>query len=72
MITSRIAKYFTNSNAGIFCHPILSDTEHVQGSKLGIDFWSNTCYGGEHAFVEEFVEVKTGTATVLTSSLGSV
>ena len=29
MITSRIAKYVTNSDAGTFCHTVLSDTEHV-------------------------------------------
>ena len=31
MITSRIAKAVTNSNAGSFFHPVISDTEHVEG-----------------------------------------
>ena len=55
IITSFIAKDITNSNAGTFCHPILSDIEHVEGCKLGIDFWADTCCAIKHAFFEEFI-----------------
>ena len=48
MITYRIAKAVTNSNSGTFCHLVLSDTEHVEGCKLGIDYWSDTCCAGKH------------------------
>ena len=72
MITSRIAKAVTNSNADTFRHPSLSDHEHNYGCKLGIDSWADTCCAGKHAFVEEFIEGKTVTATGFTSSLGSV
>ena len=72
MITYRIAKAVTNSNAGKFRHPFLSDTEHVEGSKLGIDYWSDTCCAGKHAFVEEIIEGKSVTAMQFKASLGSV
>ena len=72
MITSRIAKTVTNANADTFRHPILSDEDHNEGCKLGIDTWADTCCAGKHAYVEEFVEGKTVTATGFTSSLGSV
>ena len=42
MITSRIAKVVASSNAGTFFHPVLSDTKHVEGCKLGIDSWADT------------------------------
>ena len=35
MITYRIAKSVTNSSAGTFCHPVLSDTEHVETHIFG-------------------------------------
>ena len=72
MITSRIAKAVTDSSTDTFRHPTLSDAEHNDGCKLGIDTWADTCCAGKHAFVEEFVEGKTVTATGFTSSLGSV
>ena len=72
MITARIAKAVTNSNACTFFHAVLSDTENVKGWKLGIDSWAETCCTGKHAFVETFIEGKTVTATGFTSSLGSV
>ena len=40
MIRSRISKAVTKSNAGTLCHLVLSDTEHVEGLKLGIDSWA--------------------------------
>ena len=71
-ITSNISKAVTNSNAGTFFHPVLSDTEHVEGYKFDTDSWADTCCAGKHAFVEEFIEGKTVTATGFTSSLVSV
>ena len=70
MITSRIAKVVTNSNAVTFCHPVISDTEIFEVCKLGIDSWADTCCSGKNTFFEEFIESKTVTATGLTSYLG--
>ena len=42
MITSHIAQAVTKSNAGTFIHPVLSDTEHVEGCKLVINSWADT------------------------------
>ena len=72
MIKYRIYKAVTHSNVGTFIHPVLSYTEHVEGCKLGIDSWSDTCCAGKHEFVEEFIEGKTVTASVFISSLGSI
>ena len=72
MITSHIDKTVTNSNAGTFCHPVLSYTEHVEGWKLGIDYWADTWFACKNAVVEEFIEGKTVTAMGLTSYIGSV
>ena len=58
MITSCIAKAVTKSKAGIFCHPVLSDTEHVEGCKLGIYSWEDTCYAGKHEFLNNLLKVK--------------
>ena len=71
-ITSCIAKTITNTNASTFRHPKLSDLEHNNGCRLGIDTWADTSCAGKHAFVEEFIEGKTVTATGFTSSLGSM
>ena len=60
------------SNASTFRHPVLSDSEHAEGYKLGIDSWADTCCADKHEFVEEFIEGKTVTATGFISSLGSV
>ena len=56
IITSCIAKYVTNSNAGIFRHPVLSDTEHVEGCKFGIGYWVDTLCAGKHVFVVVVIE----------------
>ena len=72
IITYCIAKAIRNSNSGTFSHPVLSDTEHVELCKLGIDSLSDTCCAGKHAFFEEFIEGKTVTDTGFTSSLESV
>ena len=72
MIASMIAKTNTKFNMSSFRHPKLSDEDHTNGCKLGIDTWADTCCAGKHAFVEEFIVGKTVTATGFTSTLGSV
>ena len=72
VLTTRIAKAVTESYADSFRHPKLSTAEHNEGCKLGIDSWADTCCAGKHAYVEEFIEGKTVTATGFTSSLGSI
>ena len=56
----------------MFRHPVLSATEHENGSRLGIDSWADTCCAGKHCYVQEFIEGKTVTASGFTSSLGSI
>ena len=72
IISSPISKAVTNFNAGTFLHPVLSDTEHVEGYKLVIDYWADTCCDRKYTFVEAFIEGKTVTDTGFISSLGSV
>ena len=72
MITSCIAKYVTDSNAGTFRHLFLSDTEHVEGFKLGNDSRADACCAGKHAFLKEFIEDKNITDTGFNSYPGSV
>jgi hypothetical protein len=67
-----IGKANTKFNMSTFRHPKLSDEDHTNGCKLGIDTWADTCCAGKHAFVEEFIVGKTVTATGFTSTLGSV
>jgi hypothetical protein len=55
-----------------FVHPPLSYEESQFGTKLGLDTWADTGCSGKHAFVEEFIEGRTVTATGFTSSLGSM
>ena len=45
---------------------------YVEGWKLGIDSWEDTCCASKHEFDEELIEDKTVAATGFTSSLGSV
>ena len=72
-LVTRIAKASTQSfDIDSFRHPTLSNKEHLDGCKLGIDSWADTCCAGKHAYVEEFVEGKTVTATGFTSTLGSI
>ena len=59
-------------NLDSFRHPSLSDDEHNNGCKLGIDTWADTCCAGKHAYVEEFIEGKLVNATGFTPSLGSM
>jgi len=70
-VTVSISKA-THSNTRSFKHPTLSQTELQFGSKLGWDSWAETSCSGKHAYVEEFVEGRTVTATGFSSSLGSI
>ena len=73
MITSTISRANTKSlNISTFRHPTLTNEQHVNGCKLGIDTWVDTNCAGHHAFVEEFIIGKTVNATGFTSHLGSV
>ena len=59
-------------NPDAFVHPRLTDTEHREGSRLGIDSWADTACAGKHAFVEEFVMGKFITAKGFTQALGQL
>ena len=53
MITSTISQANTKSlNVSTFRHPALTDEQHVNGYKLGIDTWADTNCAGRHAFLE--------------------
>ena len=41
----------------VFCHPILSEDEHLNGFRLVIDTWADTACAVKHAFVEAFIMV---------------
>ena len=70
--TKRIISQTISHDIDNFRHPLLSNEEHTNGIRLGIDSWADTCCAGRHAYVEEFVMGKTVTATGFTPSLGSV
>ena len=55
-----------------FRHPTLSEKEHNEGARLGIDSWADTACAGKHAFVEEFIIGKYVNASGFSSSLGSL
>ena len=55
-----------------FTHPTLTDEEMHNGTRLGIDSWADTACSGKHAYVQEFLEGKSITATGFTASLGSI
>ena len=55
-----------------FRHPKLTQYELQYGCKLGIDSWADTSCSGKHAYVLEFIEGKTVTATGFSSGLGSL
>ena len=59
-------------NPDAFVHPRLTDAEHREGSRLGIDSWADTACAGKHAFVEEFVMGKFITAKGFTQALGQL
>lgn len=69
---SHIAKTQSNFNVETFRHPLLSDDEFKNGTKLGLDSWADTGCAGKHAFVEEFVEGQTVTASGFANSLGKL
>ena len=69
MVTSHISKDVKKSNTCTFLHLVLSDTEHVEGCKLGVDSWADTLFAGKNVFVEEFIESKNVTAMGFISSL---
>jgi hypothetical protein len=57
-------------NSDKFRHPTLSEKEHNDGARLGIDSWADTACAGKHAYVEEFIIGKYVNASGFTSSLG--
>ena len=70
---SKISKASTKRfSVDTFRHPLLTQDELSQGTKLGIDSWADTCCAGKHCYVEEFVEGKMVNATGFTPSLGTV
>ena len=55
-----------------FRHPSLTDKEHNDGTRLGIDSFADTSCAGKFAFVEEFIEGKTVSASGFAPSIGSL
>ena len=60
------------SHSDTFRHPPLTDNEHNNGTRLGIDSFADTSCAGKFAFVEEFIEGKTVSASGFSPSLGSL
>lgn len=50
-------------------HITLTKSEFVQGCKLGLDSWADTCCVGKHAHIDAYVDGKSVTATGFASSL---
>ena len=50
----------------------LNQNELNKGCMMGIDSWADTCCLGKHAYVREFIEGKTVSASGFTSTLPSV
>ena len=71
-ITSCIAKASTKYDVASFRHPKLLENEYSTGCRLGLDSWADTCCAGKHAYVEEFIEGQTVSASGFTSSLGKL
>ena len=55
-----------------FHHPTLSQEGLKYIGRLGLDFWDDTRFSGKHAYVEEFFEGRTITATGFTSEIRSM
>ena len=53
-------------------HPYLSEEEMKSGFILGLYSWVDTGFGGKHAYIDEFVEVKGVNITGFTSTLVSI
>ena len=71
-MSSIIAKTSSRLTPDNFRHPILTENEHNNGCRLGLDTWADTSCAGKHAYVEEFIEGRSVTATGFLPSLGSV
>ena len=56
----------------VFWHPIISEAERLNGSRLRIDTWADIACAGKHSFVEEFVTGNFITAKGFTTALGSL
>ena len=70
--TSVISKSTFTTSIDNFRHPILTSEELHDGGRLGIDTWADTSCAGKHAYVEEFIEGASVTATGFTHSLGKL
>ena len=71
-IHSTIARAQSGYNIDTLRHPQLSDQEMHAGAKLGWDIWADTGCAGRHAFVEDFIEGTTVTASGFANSLGKL
>ena len=67
---SHVAKTQTSFHIDSFRHPLLSDDDLHNGTKLGIDSWADTGCAGRHAYVEEFIIGQSVTASGFATSLG--
>ena len=56
----------------VFCHAILSNSEHLNGLRLEVNTWADTACAGKHAFMEELVMRNFITEKVFTTALGSL
>lgn len=61
-LTTTISATHSKFDIGRFTHPVLSQNELAQGSRMGIDTWADTDCAGKHVYVEEFVVDKYVTA----------
>ena len=53
----------------VFRHPILSESKHLNVSRLVVDTWSDTAFIGNHVFVEDSFMGKFMTAKAFTMAL---
>ena len=56
----------------VFIHPTLSQEELQLWGRLGLYYWADTIWLGKYAYVEEFFEGRTITATGFTSEIRSM
>ena len=71
-IQSVIASATSSYNINNFKHPVLTNDELFQGTRLGFDSWADTSCAGKHAFVDSFVEGRSVNASGFTHALGSI
>ena len=69
-ISSVIGKTKSSITIENFRHPVLTQTELYQGTRLGFDSWADTSCSGKHAYVESFIEGKTVNACGFSQTLG--